>query len=141
MPNSFVSDRMLTPGEWGDCIGASDEFIPDTIMATWVSEFVSVRMRMKRLLKSKHVKLGEYRPQHRVAFNLACQTTWPAIPPRATPSLRTQIDADALVDETQRIGLAEIQPIAHHASALHLVVKISPMRIAHCSDATFERIA
>src|SRR5262249_28332545 len=55
--------------------------------------------------------------------------------------LRAQVEADALVDELQRIALAEIDPAADHAGARHLVEEALHPRIGHRADAALARIA
>src|SRR6478735_10251421 len=52
-----------------------------------------------------------------------------------------QIEADALVDEAQRVALAIINIGADHAGAHHLVKKARDPRVVHCADAVPQRVA
>src|SRR5262245_1386966 len=79
------------------------------------------------------------------------RTARPVIPASATERiassvmtasvLRPQIETDRLVDEAQRVGLAEIDVALDDAGAHHLVEEARHMRIRHGADAVPQRVA
>src|SRR6478735_1130770 len=54
---------------------------------------------------------------------------------------RAQLDADALVDEAQRIGLAEVEIRLHDAGLHHLVEEGRVALVAHRADAVLQGLA
>src|SRR5450759_592686 len=52
-----------------------------------------------------------------------------------------QIEADALVDETKRVRLAEVNVAAYHAGPHHLVEEACYPRVGHGADAVAQGIA